>query len=132
MSEGGVAWERKRGGGVLSYFSFLRRTKGRENDEGISCCPFPALRLCFFLTHFLLFLISFCISLCHLFLLPRSRVFFCLFCSDNLFVCLHISLFHFGSALFTHDVCEFGSFPFWIWQWEETLVPSHALIFCVD
>lgn len=62
MSEGGVAWERKRGGGgVLSYSSFLRRTKGRENDEGISCFPLPALRL--FLP---LFQISFCISFCHL------------------------------------------------------------------
>lgn len=60
------------------------------------------------------------------FFLPR------LFCFDNVFLRLHISLSHFGSVLFTHDVCESGSFPFQIWQREETLVPSHALIFCVD
>lgn len=44
MSAGGVAWERKRGGGVLSYSSFGWRTEGQENDEGISCCPLPAIR----------------------------------------------------------------------------------------
>lgn len=34
--------------------------------------------------------------------------------------------------LFTHDVRESGSSPSWIWRWEGTLVPSQALIFCVD
>lgn len=133
MNEGGVAWERKRGGGgVLSYSSFWR-TKGRENDEGISCCPLPALRLSFFLSLFLLSQISRGISvifspslLVPLIFSPPSLLL------DNVFLRLHISLSHFGSALFTHDVCESGSFPFRIWQREETLVPSHALIFCVD
>lgn len=63
------------------------------------------------------------------FFLPFFLLFwnFILFCQSP-----YISLSHFGSALFTRDVRESGSFPFWIWQWEETLVPSQALIFCVD
>lgn len=108
MSEGGVAWERKRGGGMLSYSSFLRRTKGRENDEGISCCPLPAGWLCFFLPlfHFPNFILYLSLSS---FPFPSAPLFLCLFCFDNLSVqSLHISPFHFGSALFTHDV--------WVWQ----------------
>ncbi len=119
MSEGGVAWERGRGGGgggVLSHFSFLRRTKGRENDEGISCCPLPALRLCFFLTHFHLFQISFCISLCHLFLLPRSHVLFFFFSVSfalTIFFSVSISLFFILALLCLLMTCvSLAVFPF--------------------
>ena len=52
--------------------------------------------------------------------------FFVLF-ALKIFLSISISLFHFGLALFAHDVCQSGRFPFWIWQWEETLVPSQAL-----
>lgn len=46
------------------------------------------------------------------------------------FLSLHISLSRFGSALFTHDVRESGSFPFWIWQWEGSWF-LHRLSFSV-
>lgn len=112
MSEGGVAWQRKGGGGVLSYSSFLRRTKGRENDEGISCCPFPALRLCFFLAFSLLFQISLCISSCHLFLLPRFH-FFSVSFALTIFLSVSISLFFILAQLCLFMTClSLAVFPF--------------------
>lgn len=119
MSEGGVAWERKRGGGMLSYSSFLRRTKGRENDEGISCCPLPAGWLCFFLPLFLIFLILFCISLCHLFLFPRLHFFYVSFALTIFLSKVSISLLFILAQLCLLMTCESGNFPFWFWQWEE-------------
>ena len=115
VNEGGVAWERKRGGGgVLSYSSFWR-TKGRENDEGISCCPLPALRLSFFLSLFLLSQISRGISVIFspsllvplFFFSPISfalTMFFCVFISLFLILaqlcllmtCVSLAVFPFG------------------------------------
>lgn len=51
--------KKKRGGGVLSYYSFGWRTEGLENHKGISCCPLPALCSC---SSLLLFRIPCCIS----------------------------------------------------------------------
>ncbi len=111
MRAGGVAWERKRGGGLLSLSNFLARTKGRENDEGISCCPLPALQRSFFLPLFLLFLISLCLSLCRLFLLPPFH--FSVSFSLTFFLSVSISLFFILAQLYLLMTCvTLAVFPF--------------------
>lgn len=96
-NEWGRSGMRRRERRRRSIVIFLRRTKGRENDEGISCCPLPALQL-------LLFQILFSISLCHLF-----HVFF-------LSVPVALTIFLSPYLSFSFWLSSVYSWRVWFWQ----------------